>query len=311
MHPFLSFFSSIFHNYLQYGFIIMNMIITITCNPAIDRSITDKGEIFNVGGKGINVSKVLKNIGVDSLATGFIGKDNKDIVYEYLDELGIGHHFFEIEGKVRVNTKRIVDGELVEENEKGPDIDDESKKKLLDYCESLNNEIVVISGSAPKNIEDDYYKKLIEILKKNNNYVIVDCDKALLKKAVEAKPDVIKPNIEELKRLLGEDITEENMTDKVKELGIGLSVISMGSKGAVFIGEKVYKAKALKVNFVSPLGAGDSMVASLAYSKLNNLSYEDTVVNAMAFASAQVETEGSKPAQSDRIEYYKGMVVYG
>ena len=287
------------------------MIITITCNPAIDRNINESGETFNVGGKGINVSKVLKNIGVDSFTTGFIGKENKDIIYEYLDHLGIRHSFIEIEGKVRVNTKRIIDHQLVEENEKGPDVDEIAKRKLLAYCAGLKGEIVVISGSAPGNVEDDYYKRLIEVLKNNNNYVICDCDKGLLKRAVEAKPDVIKPNLEELKRLLKDNLNDEEIIEEVRKLGIDLAVISMGDKGAVFIGEKVYKANALDVNFVSPLGAGDAMVASLAYSKMMNLSYEETVINAMAFGSAQVETEGSNPADKERIEYFKKKVVYG
>lgn len=287
------------------------MIITVTCNPAIDKTITGEGEVFDVGGKGINVSKVLKNMNTDSLAIGFIGKENKDIVYDYLDKMGIAHNFVEIEGRVRTNTKRIVDGDLEEHNEAGPSVDEKSKQKLLDLCASFTNEVVAISGSAPKNIDDDYYEKLVNVLKKNGNYVILDCDKALLKNAVKAKPDVIKPNIAELERLFECSMNKEEMVEKVRSLGIDTVCVSMGSKGATFITkDKTYTCKALDVNFVSPLGCGDSMVAAFAYSKFNDLSMEDTVRYAMAFASAQSETSGSSPACKDRIEYFKGIVVY-
>ncbi|MDO4197707.1 MAG: 1-phosphofructokinase family hexose kinase [Erysipelotrichaceae bacterium] len=292
------------------GLSLNQMIVTITCNPAIDRSITDKGEYFSVGGKGINVSKVLKNVGTDSIASGFIGKDNKDIVYDYLDSIGVRHNFIEIEGKVRTNTKKIVDGDLEEHNEEGPLIDDISKEKLKDYCRTLRNDIVVISGSAPKNIGDDYYYQLIKILKENDNYVIVDCDKNLLKEAVKAKPDVIKPNIKEFERLFDKDMNEEDIIYRAKNLGIKTVCVSMGSKGALFIGEKVIRCKPLSVNFVSPLGAGDSMVAAFAYSKDKNLDYIDTIRNAMAFSAAQCETEGSEPFEKDRMVYYRELIDY-
>ena len=86
----------------------MNKIITITCNPAIDKSIYEDREVFDIGGKGINVSKTLKVLGLDSICIGFVGKDNKELWYNHLDSLNLDYHFIEVDGKIRTNTKRII-----------------------------------------------------------------------------------------------------------------------------------------------------------------------------------------------------------
>ena len=120
------------------------MIITITCNPAIDKTITSGNEvIFDVGGKGINVSKVLNNLNIKSLITGFVGKENKNVVTEDLDELELEHHFIEVDGRVRTNTKRIIDNVTYEDNEDGPiisnkNIDDLFDKSSKDYTGKAN-----------------------------------------------------------------------------------------------------------------------------------------------------------------------------
>ena len=177
------------------------MIITVTCNPAIDKTIKDNETIFDIGGKGINVSKVLKSLGVDSICTGFIGKDNKNIIYDKLDELDIKHHFIEINGAIRTNTKRIINNELIEENEKGPIPTKEDINNLINYLKQFKNEIVVISGSSNVNI----YYDLVKLLKKNNNYVILDADKDLLVEGIKACPNIIKPNKDEISRLFNID----------------------------------------------------------------------------------------------------------
>ena len=278
------------------------MIITITCNPAIDKTIKDNNTIFDIGGKGINVSKVLKSLGVDSICTGFIGKDNKNIIYDKLDELDIKHHFIEIEGAIRTNTKRIINNELIEENEKGPTPIKEDINNLINYLKQFKNEIVVISGSSNVNI----YYDLVKLLKKNNNYVILDADKDLLVDGIKGCPNIIKPNKDEISRLFNIDYDEKVVTKKCKELNMDLICISLGKDGALFINkDTVYKAKALDVKYASAVGAGDAMVASFAYSKLNNYDIKNTISLAIAASCASVETSGTKPPNKDKVFAYQ------
>ncbi len=278
------------------------MIITITCNPAIDKTIKDNNTIFDIGGKGINVSKVLKSLGVDSICTGFIGKDNKNIIYDKLDELDIKHHFIEIEGAIRTNTKRIINNELIEENEKGPTPIKDDINNLINYLKQFKNEIVVISGSSNVNI----YYDLVKLLKKNNNYVILDADKDLLVEGIKGCPNIIKPNKDEISRLFNIDYDEKVVTKKCKELNMDLICISLGKDGALFINkDTVYKAKALDVKYASAVGAGDAMVASFAYSKLNNYDIKNTISLAIAASCASVETSGTKPPNKDKVFAYQ------
>lgn len=277
------------------------MIITITCNPAIDKTVYEDKTVFDVGGKGINVSKVLNKLNTKSITTGFIGRDNKDLIIDDLNSLNIENHFIEVDGKVRTNTKLIVNNELIEHNEDGPIIRDDDINKLFNYLDTFHNEIVVICGSAPSSCYKHIYKDMVSLLKKNNNYVILDSSKDVFKYAIESKPNVIKPNKDEICNYFGIEYDEQLIIDKCKSLGLDLVCLSLGKDGAIFIADEVYKCKPLNINCSSSVGAGDAMVASLAYSKLNNLSVVDTIKLAMAAASAACETEGTKPPEHEQI----------
>lgn len=274
------------------------MIVTITCNPAIDKTIYENKVVYDVGGKGINVSKVLRNLGVDSIATGFVGKDNKNHITDELDKLNIKHHFIEVEGSVRTNTKRIINDDLFEENQKGPLISESNKNNLIAYLKQFNNDIVILSGSCT----NDIYYDLVKILKNNNNYVILDCDNELLVSGIKAKPDVIKPNKNEIIKYFNCEYDESNIINKLRKLNIELVCLSKGKDGCIFVYKnKVYKAKALEVEYKSALGAGDAMVAAIAYSRLNNFDIMETIKLTVVCASAACETEGSKAPNIESI----------
>ena len=287
------------------------MIITITCNPAIDKTISNNNTVFDVGGKGINVSKVLNVLDVPSLLTGFLGKDNKDIVLDAL--IDYETDFVLVDGLVRTNTKRIINNELYEENENGPYIDDKYLEELKNKLSKYHNEIVVISGSIPTNVKETYYQELVELLKKNNNYVILDASKKQLKNAIKAKPNVIKPNKDEICELFNIEYDEEIIIQKCKELirdGIETIIISLGSNGSLFINkDSTYKVEAIKANYKSALGAGDAMVAGLAYGISNKLPYEEIIKLCVALATASVETEGSKPPCLTRVNNLINSVI--
>lgn len=274
------------------------MIITITCNPAIDKSLNENSITFDVGGKGINVSKLLKNLGVDSIATGFVGRNNKNVVLDRLDELDIEHHFIEIDGDVRTNTKKIINNQLFEENQKGPLVSDVDRDKLIEYINNFHNEIVVLSGSCTNNI----YYDLVKALKSNDNYVILDSDGQLLIDGILANPNVIKPNKDEICRYFHCDYDEDRIIYKIKQLGLDLVCLSLGDEGALFIyKDSVYKAKPMQIDYKNATGAGDSMVGAIAYCKQNKLGIIETIKLAVASASSACEVEGSSAPNKDDI----------
>lgn len=277
------------------------MIITITCNPAIDKTVYENKTVFDIGGKGINVSKVLNNLNTKSIVTGFIGNENKDLVVNDLNSLEIENHFIEVKGKVRTNTKYIRDNNLIENNEDGPNITSKDIENLFNYLSNFRNEVIVISGSAPKSTDKNIYRDMVSLLKKNNNYVILDCANDLFKNAIEAKPNVIKPNKEEICKYFNVEYDKELIINKCKELDIDLICLSLGEDGAIFIGNEVIECKPLKIKYSSAVGAGDAMVASIAYGKVNNYDLVETIKLAMACASAACETEGTKPPEYDSI----------
>lgn len=281
------------------------MIITITCNPAIDKTVYENKTIFDVGGKGINVSKVLKNLGIESVATGFIGKNNKNIVLDNLNELDINHQFIDVDGEVRINKKLIINNQLYEENQAGPEINEEDKNKLLVYLKQFHNEIVVLSGSCTNNI----YYDVIKALKENNNYVILDCAGELLEEGLKAKPDAIKPNKEEICKYLKCNYNQDEIIAKLKELDLDLVCVSLGEEGSLFVrNNEAYKVEPMSVDYKSATGAGDSMVAAMAFSKLNNLDIIETSKLAAACASAACETEGTKAPKKEDIYLKKERV---
>ena len=286
------------------------MVITITCNPAIDKTVYENKTVFDIGGKGINVSKVLKEFGIDSIATGFVGKENSKLIIDDLNNNNIENHFIEVEGYVRTNTKRIVQYKLIEENEDGPSITIDDENKLFDYISKFNNDVVIISGSCSIKEDKNIYKKLIDILKTNNNFVILDCAGDLLKNAVKAKPDIIKPNKDEICNLFDIEYNEETIIKKCRELDIDFICVSLGGQGAIFINNDIYRVKPLKINCVSSVGAGDAMVAALAYAKINGLNIEETIKIAMAASMAACETEGTKaPTYKEVMKKYRDIML--
>lgn len=286
------------------------MIITVTCNPAIDKTIVNNQTVFDIGGKGINVSKVLKELKIDTLATGLLGKNNGQLVVDDLNKHNIDNHFIEVNGNVRTNTKEIINNELIEHNEDGPLISEDDVNRLFEYLSNFSNDIVVISGSAPSSVEPHVYMKMIELLKEKNNYVILDASNDLLRYGVQAKPNIIKPNKDEACSLFEIEYDENTIIDKCKNLGIDLVCVSMGKDGAIFIGNDVVKCRTPQTKICSSVGAGDAMVAALVYAKVKNLDTQEMIRMVMATASAACETLGTKPPTLNSINVKKNDVVF-
>ena len=192
------------------------MILTITLNPSIDRRYNvkdfEKGKIFRtedyqytIGGKGINVSKVIKVLGQEVLATGFLGGNSGEYIIDGLNEMDIENNFVNISGQTRSCLAIISnDGSQTEILERGPLISEDEKNKFLTIYESLLDKVDIIcaSGSLPKGLDYNIYSDLIRIAKEKNKKFLLDTSGEALKQGIEAGPYLIKPNKEEFRTIL-------------------------------------------------------------------------------------------------------------
>lgn len=303
------------------------MIVTVTMNPAIDKTADlDKFEhaalnrlqnvIVDAGGKGINVSKTIKAIGGESIATGFCGKNDK-LIENVLSSQGIKSDFVKINGDVRTNLKVVEKGGILTElNEAGPTIEEKELNELIEKLEKYANEdtLFILAGSIPKGVDKNIYKDLVTRLKKKGSKVFVDADGELFVNAVEASPTIIKPNKFELEQYykMEKEATEEeliNMGEKLLNNGIELVAISLGKDGALFLtkDEKI-KCPGLKVNAHSTVGAGDAMVAALSYGINSKMELKEAIKLAVATSAGAVTTQGTKPPTKEVVEELKNKV---
>ena len=255
------------------------MIYTITFNPALDyisqvenfetgKINRTKTEKILPGGKGLNVSTVLKNLGIESIALGFIAGFTGEELKRNIEEKGIKTDFIKVEkGITRINVK-ISSNKETALNGNGPEITEEDINKLLEKIEKITKEdMVILAGNIPRCINNDIYEIICKTLEKNNVTFVVDATKELLMNVLKYKPFLIKPNKEELEETFKEKIeTKEDIIVQAKKLqlmGVQNVLISLGGEGAILVTteEKEYYSKAPKGKVLNTVGAGDSMVA--------------------------------------------------
>ena len=263
------------------------MVYTVTFNPAVDYIVrTDEINVGKVnrsiseeilfGGKGINISLVLKELGIKSKALGFIAGFTGRAIEEGVREMGVETDFVHLkDGFSRINVK-IKSAEETELNGQGPRIDSEAIAGLYKKLDGLENgDTLVLAGSIPNTLPSDIYEKILEHLSQKDIKVIVDATKELLLNVLKYKPFLIKPNNYELEEMFGvafksvEEIVE--CAKKLKEMGAVNVLVSMAEKGAVLIDENgsVHTCGVCKGSVVNSLGAGDSMVAGFIAGSLD------------------------------------------
>ena len=253
------------------------MIYTVTLNPSIDYIVRlDKVLIGSVnrmdsddkfaGGKGINVSRVLKRLGIENTATGFIGGFTGKFITDTLKEEGISSHFVEVEQDTRINVKIKADAET-EINGPGPEISSQKLEELEKFLSSLTSEdTVVFAGSSPKNLGNIVYKELIGLTRKTGAQVVCDFEGQMLLDSLEFEPLLVKPNNHELGDIFGvrlESLDQiESYARQIIAKGAQHVIISMAGDGALLVTQEgTYFAKPIKGNVKNSVGAGDSMVA--------------------------------------------------
>ena len=255
------------------------MIYTVTFNPSLDYIVRldsfTAGEINRVnyeqvlgGGKGINVSIVLGNLGHESTALGFTAGFTGEEIKRQLDGFGVKHDFVQLpEGFTRINVKVKADKET-EINGQGPDISEAKREELFEKLDTLaEGDTLVLAGTIPKTLPDDIYEKIMARLEGRGIRIIVDAEKKLLLNVLKYHPFLIKPNNHELGDMFGVKLTtdEEIITyaKKLQEKGAQNVLISMAGDGAILLTAdgKHYKSPAPKGKLINSVGAGDSMVA--------------------------------------------------
>lgn len=307
------------------------MIYTVTLNPALDKTVEipsltvdSVNRITTMrtdpGGKGINVSKVIKKLGGESTATGILGGATGRAICSALEAMEIKTGFWFVEGETRTNLKVIdpVNHTNTDLNEPGITVSEEILNGLLQelLLKVSQGDIVVLSGSLPKGSPKDTYAVWIKACKKAGAKVILDADGELLKEGLKASPCLIKPNNHELSALLGEKLNTPKELEKaarglMKKHGIEKIVVSMGSAGALYITEEeTLYAEGLKVPVKSTVGAGDSVVAALAISEETGRSLEETVRLSTACGAANVMCSGTQPAEYKAIAELIPKVLY-
>ena len=296
------------------------MIYTVTFNPALDYAVNlekfHSGEVNRTkeeqilpGGKGINVSVVLTNMGVENVMLGFVaGFTGKEIV-RLLEEQGCKNDFIEICGMSRINVKIKADNET-EINGKGPDIDNEALKMLYNKLDTLKGgDMLVLAGSIPSSLPDDIYMKIMERLSSGNIKFIVDATKDLLVNVLKYKPFLIKPNKYELGEIFGVEIkTNAEVIKYAKKLadeGAENVLVSMAGEGAVLVTKNgnVYESKAPKGIVVNSVGAGDSMVAGFIAGYLENGDLEHAFKMGISAGSASVFSKNLARAEEIKRVY--------
>lgn len=255
------------------------MIYTVTFNPSLDYIIRmdhfEAGAINRVsyeqvlaGGKGINVSIVLHNLGHESTALGFVAGFTGAEIEHKLDAFPVKHDFVHLEnGFSRINVKAKAENET-EINGQGPDISEAAQKKLFEKLDTLGKgDTLVLAGSIPKTLPDDIYERIMERLDGRGIRIVVDAEKKLLLNVLKYHPFLIKPNNHELGDMFGVVLkTDEEIVTyakKLQEKGATNVLISMAGDGAILLTAdgKHYKSPAPKGKLVNSVGAGDSMVA--------------------------------------------------
>ena len=298
------------------------MIYTVTLNPALDKTVEIPGMALDTvnritsmrtdpGGKGINVSKVIAKLGGESCAVGILGGESGRTLLAALERDGLRTHFRFVEGQTRTNLK-IIDRALhtnTDINEPGLTVSPADLDALLRDLLGMVHEgdIVVLAGSLPQGAPQDTYRVWTAACREKGARVCLDADGVLLAEGLKAAPYLIKPNEDELSRLVGHRLTDtDELIAEGRRLlkgGVTRVVISLGERGALYLrGNEVLYAEGLSVPVGSTVGAGDSVVAALAYADSLDMSDEDAVRLSTATGAANVMCSGTQPAEREAVE---------
>lgn len=285
------------------------MIYTVTFNPSLDYIVdvnnfklgrvnrTTK-EIIYAGGKGINVSMVLKNLGFDSTALGFLAGFTGKEICRLMEEQGVNADFIEVkEGLSRINLK-LRSNEESEINGQGPAIKEKDIQNLYEKLDKLQyGDVLVLAGSIPSVMPQSMYMDIMKYMEEKDLNIVVDATRDLLVNVLEYHPFLVKPNNHELGEIFGVELEEKKdvivYAKKLKEMGAKNVLVSMAGAGAVLVAEdgSIYESEAPKGKVVNSVGAGDSMVAGFLAGFLQTRDYREAFKLGVCTGSASAFSE--------------------
>lgn len=286
------------------------MIYTVTLNPALDYVMNldemkpgqvnrSRSEYILYGGKGINVSIVLHNLGVENIALGFIAGFTGDEIEKGVNSLGVATDFVRLDkGMSRINVK-VKSAQETDINAQGPDISSEAMDKFLSRLDAVEDgDMLILAGAIPGSLPADIYEQFIERICGKNVNVIVDATKQLLLNVLKYHPFLIKPNNHELGELFDTECESDDdivfYAKKLQTMGARNVLVSLAKDGALLLSEtgQVYRIGVPKGKTVNSVGAGDSMVAGFVASYIKDGDYEKALKYGTAAGSATAFSEG-------------------
>lgn len=303
------------------------MITTITLNPAIDRMIEvtdfETGKVHRVqkvvkslGGKSINVARILSGLEIETQALCFVGDMNLEEVLRFAQNDKICMATIEVEGYTRTNVKLIEpdrEYRTTDINEPGFFISKDKLEKMTELIlkEAQRSDYVVLSGSLPSGVEPNYYKELA-IKLASITKVVIDADGVVLLEGMKGSPYLIKPNIHELEAALSRELKDEQeiveaCEELIKKYAIQYILVSMGEKGSILVGNQIaLKADIIPVKVVSTVGAGDSMLAGFIYGLEQFDEDEEKLMRSLACgvssSSIAISSQDHKSFSKDELE---------
>jgi 1-phosphofructokinase len=288
-----------------------NKVVTITLNPALDLTgslaslnigavnLVNKSN-FHAAGKGVNVAKVLSDLGAEVTVTGFLGKNNPELFHQLFEQIGVSNRFIEVEGSTRINVKLVeANGEVSDINFPGVEVSPADLKQfeqtLFELAET--HDYFVIAGSLPGGVTPEKCASWIKHLRKLGKKVLFDSSKAALSAGIDASPWLIKPNDEELSDFVGRKLTSrsdcQQAAQTLAESGVENVVVSMGAEGVMWLNNNQWlTAQPPRMSVVSTVGAGDTLVAGLCWGHMQSMESSQLLRFATALSALAVSQVG-------------------
>ena len=306
------------------------MIYTLTLNPAVDRELTVASVEFDAvlrasesrvdyGGKGFNVSRLLKSLGAASTAVGFLGGRSGELLQHGLQDLGIGTDFVWVAGETRTNISIVTESHdhYIKVNEKGPQVGQASQDELLAKIDAITRpgDWWVLAGSLPPGVGDDFYARIVQVLNRHQAMAVLDATSESLRLGCAERPYLVKPNSEEAAALTGLPMSTTaeiaRAAAEIRAMGAQNVVISMGKAGALLqTAQGSWLVGSPKVQEKNPIGAGDSMVGGLVWALTENFPLREALGWGVASGAATASQGGTEVGTRERIEHLVGKVSF-
>lgn len=298
-----------------------NKVVTITLNPALD--LTGSLDVLNVGsvslvkqgslhaaGKGVNVAKVLSDLGAKVTVTGFLGRDNQELFCQLFDQMAAIDEFVRVDGATRINVKLVEkSGEVSDINFPGVEVTPLAIEQFERTLERLaaDHDYFVLAGSLPQGISPALCASWIEKLHFMGKKVLFDSSRDALKAGLDAKPWLIKPNDEELSQFVGRELHTPEQCQaaaaQLAEKGIENIVVSMGANGVMWLNQHQWlHAKPPRMHVVSTVGAGDTLVAGLCWGHMQQMEKTELLTFATALSALAVTQVGVGMSNRKQLE---------